>query len=750
MPDNFAESPDGLLYVANGQDSLAYWDGKHTAFRKSGVVAPATAPSMSPSGTGDVVGRFYAYLRYVDDRGNFSNLSPRSTLYEPTSSPITITDVAETSPIRITTSIPHSLISGQQILVSNVKGCTSANGVYIVTRISDTTFDLDNSAPNGTYTGEGDFTTGVDQITYSGLETPTDPKIARRQILRNKDGNAEVFYIDIDTSNLSATSLSSDKTSLDLSDPVALFDDTGVDNAVAIYTPAPDFKAVIANYKGRMFAMVDEDATEGCVSVTNGSTAVTGIGTQFLAGHSGRYLDVPGAPQKVAILSVQSTTALTLAGPYGGSTDPYANYTIRTDDNESRSMYWSGPNLPEAWPDDATRTLQEDPGSGRMTGLLPMGGWLFPTAENRIYRFNFSSDPATDSSVPVAVQRGLANNRLAATIDGAAFLLDSLGIHVFTGGDTDPRIGDAVNDAFKNNPTGDVRINWSRKRYFHCVTDPSDAVIRWFVCLDGNRYPHDALCLDYRSGRWWIENYPFPVASSCMGYINGRSQVFLGSRLGRVLAIDRGLLDGLDPAGGTTRGTATSGGPSSISDTSATFPTTNIVGFPISLVDGRGKGQQRVIWKVVGTTIYTRTPWRIQPDSTTVYQLGGIQFRYKTPWFEFTESSDEIVRAFGVQLTPTATTASLDVQLYKDFSETAENQSNTQRQAEYNGIGTDAGLPDFELQTTKPNPYFYHRFDGFKAWGSDGPRHLSLGITGTAAADRLILRTIRIDGVAGG
>lgn len=746
MPDNFAQSPEGFLYVTNGQDDPAYWNGSYTTFRDSGIVAPATAPAMSGSGSGNVVGRFYAYMRYVDDLGNFSNLSPISTLYEPASSPFTISNVEATSPIRVTTGGDHGLIDGQQVLIKDVKGCTSANGVYTVTRVDGTRFTLDNSAPNGVYTGDGTYTTGVETITYSSLELPQDPKVARRQILRNKDGNTTVFYIDLDTTDLSSTSLSSTKSSLDLSDPVALFDDTGVDNAVAIYSPMPDFKAAIAHLKGRMFAMVDEDADDGCVSVTQGSTSVTGIGTQFRPTHVGRYLQVPGQ-SKIEIASVTSDTSLTLSDPYLGATDAYANYVIRNNDSEDRTMYWSLPNLPEAWPDDATRTLQEDPGSGRMTGLLPLAGFLFLLAQNRIYRFTYATDPATDSSVPVAVHRGTVNNRVSSTVDGVAFLLDSRGIHAFTGSDSDPRIGDAVEELFNNNPTVAQRINWSRQRYFHAVADHSESVIRWFVCLDGNRYPHHALCLHYRSGRWWTEEFTTPIASSCVGYINGRSHVFLGTRCGRVLEYDKGSLDGVDPGLNTVTGSVTSAGSTWITSTSGTFSTA-LVGWPVTIISGRGKGQTRTIWKVSSTTLYVRNRWSVQPDSTSTYQLGGINFSFRSLWFSYAESSDESYRGVSVQITPNTTDTHLAVRYYEDFSDTPVNQGVNQTEDQSNGVGTISKDPDITLQTTKSNAFFQHRSDRFRIWGSDGPRFLSVRVGGTSnSPERLGIKVIRVDGV---
>ena len=94
MPDHFVEDPNGLLYSFNGQDPVHYWDGRYPAFRQSGVTAPTAAIAITGSGSGSIIGRFYARIRYVDDLGNYSNVSPISDVYEATSSPVEISDVA--------------------------------------------------------------------------------------------------------------------------------------------------------------------------------------------------------------------------------------------------------------------------------------------------------------------------------------------------------------------------------------------------------------------------------------------------------------------------------------------------------------------------------------------------------------------------------------------------------------------------------------------------------------------------------
>src|SRR5215831_13561065 len=131
--ENYAQTPEGLLYVADGFNPLQRWDGLQAALVPVGVYAPATAPTIAASGSGTATGTYYAYVRFLNDRGSWSDLSP----------------------------------------ISNA--VTAANQV----------------------------------INYTAVPVPTQANVVRRQILRNTAGQTDTFYVDVDTTNLVATSFTS-------------------------------------------------------------------------------------------------------------------------------------------------------------------------------------------------------------------------------------------------------------------------------------------------------------------------------------------------------------------------------------------------------------------------------------------------------------------------------------------------------------------------------------------------------------
>lgn len=68
---------------------------------------------------------------------------------------VAVTAASNTTPISITTGTPHGLSSDMQVTISGALGNTAANGAYSVSVISATSFTLDGSTGNGTWTGGG-------------------------------------------------------------------------------------------------------------------------------------------------------------------------------------------------------------------------------------------------------------------------------------------------------------------------------------------------------------------------------------------------------------------------------------------------------------------------------------------------------------------------------------------------------------------------------------------------------------------
>lgn len=69
--------------------------------------------------------------------------------------PLAVSGATNATPIEVTTSAAHSLMTGDFVFIDGVLGNTAANGYYQVTVTSTTAFTLNTSVGNGAYTSGG-------------------------------------------------------------------------------------------------------------------------------------------------------------------------------------------------------------------------------------------------------------------------------------------------------------------------------------------------------------------------------------------------------------------------------------------------------------------------------------------------------------------------------------------------------------------------------------------------------------------
>lgn len=69
--------------------------------------------------------------------------------------PLIVSAATNTSPIQITTTTDHGMLTGDSCYVVGVLGNTGANGNFTITKVNDTAFTLDASVGTGAYTSGG-------------------------------------------------------------------------------------------------------------------------------------------------------------------------------------------------------------------------------------------------------------------------------------------------------------------------------------------------------------------------------------------------------------------------------------------------------------------------------------------------------------------------------------------------------------------------------------------------------------------
>ena len=767
--DSFAESDIGNLYVANGMGSVLRFDGVTDSVELAGLAAPTETPVI----TGSAAETYFCFVRFLDRFGYVSDLSPASEAMvtdagdgedgEALGADIVLMNVSSAYSFGIVTAAAHGFTAGQSVRISGVPVNTVVNGVWEIDYTPSSTVLVISlprgggrtlGLPTGETTVSGSVTAstsvaggGGPLITYSNIQVPSDPKVVRRQILRNTAQQADTFYVDIDTDDLVATTFTSDREDNELAQQEAqpLLDAYSRPLANTHGIP-PDHKPFLAYHLGRMFYGGQRDYKRGMVKLTNGSATVTGVGTDWISALEGRYLHVDGATQSYQIDSVDvPAQTLTLTEVFQGTTTDFGLYAIRPAPAERRLIYYSEAGQPESVPAFNALSLPED--GDEVTGLMQRSSYIFILEKRHIYKLTFQDDPQKDGAVFLASRRGCINNRSWVLVDERSFMLDEEGIHMFGGGAQ--AISTPIQEIFRESDHSAYEINWQAQDYFHAVHFRAQNVVRWFVTMQGtgSYFPKHAICYNYLLGRWWIEKYPQKISSSCVGTLNRVDQVFLGGEARTVIAPWQGTLDFANPDASTVRGTATASATYTLTDSTATFGA-DVVGAPVVIVDGTGKGQERIIAARSSTVLTVTEAWATAPDTTSVYQVGGIVWNWKSSWFRFAANKTDEPRRLEIVYQPTTGDVTMDVTFYVNFSSTAEVQFREQSSTAGGGVRATKGLAPLTVDLSKATGLVQMFMPGHKEYMAEGRRFSQFEFSGVSAEDPVSIYQVAYEGVA--
>lgn len=648
-------------------------------------------------------------------------------------------------------------ISGTSFRISSSPGISVQKSYYTYgdvtfsTTGSVTVQSLNTSVIGGTYTGGGTWLRGAGQINYANLgAAPT--QAVKRQILRTKNGDTSSMWIDIDEDDEDDTSLSSTNTDNDLITDVPFTDLAGNDLALNRFGEPPTTKPYLVHHNGRLLGWGFPIWNQGRVAVTNASDSVVGQNTGWTSDMDlvGRRLYVSGASESYEIESFDATTqTITLTEAYADTTDTSVTYAILPDSGGSRRTFeWSDAEYPSAWDPTDSLAVPEDAIAGEASGVTVLDRISYLASENRLWIVAFSTAPDDDGSQRFGPQRGLVNNRCAVTVEGVIYLLDRQGVYRLQGNSVDP-VSTAIHDLFDPERAGDHKINFRWQRYFHAAHDQEHETIRWYVSMSG-RYPRHAICYQYRLDRWWIEEYPMAIASSTVGVLGNRRQVFLGGEGRTVWAQGHGHLDGITKGSGTTRGTVQSAGLNWFTCSSAEFGSTwGDLCLSVDIVSGRGKGQRRRIVKrdsTDTTKLFIDMPWTVKPDTSSRFQIAGVKWTFESGWYRWSESDTEVNRQVEVVFQPTAVDSLMDIELYKDHSETATVNDYSRAKGDNQNLAVIKGQSAAEITTTETDGHVSLRVPGHRETRSSGHRFVKVGMSGVTNGERHRLYQLEIRG----
>jgi hypothetical protein len=389
-----------------------------------------------------------------------------------------------------------------------------------------------------------------------------------------------------------------------------------------------------------------------------------------------------------------------------------------------------------------------------------MTSFLYILKQRRIYRFTVQADPAQDGFIFLAANRGCVNQKCAVVIGDTAYMLDEQGIFSFDGGEVQD-LSKPIQSIFRGKNRY-YKLQWQANRFWHGCFDENYEVLRWFVTLTGDYLPRHALCYNYAYKRWWIEEYPMPIGADAVGKTppnpgtwrtGGQSVLYYGSRAKKIYKLGYGqILDGPDPNAGTVQGQVTSSGLCSITCSLASFATSGLVGSNIYIVKGTGEGQTRRIVALSGQTLQVNSPWLMQPDTTSIFQIGGVPWKWRSGRLQFADNEERNTRKVVLGWRPLINVAPSEAiaQLFVDYNNAAINNSFSYTQSQRRGVSSTKGSPEQRIDLTREQGVADINVDAGRERDTDAPRRLTVDFAGVAREEQLTVKSVEIQGVMGG
>lgn len=613
--------------------------------------------------------------------------------------------------------------------------------------------NLSEMTVNNSITGGG-WARGASSLTYTNVQAPSDRRVVSRQVLRNKFGNATVFYVDVDTTDLTSTTFTTVNTDEMLGAAVALQDANGFDLNVIRHGEPPNSKRAIASFLNRIFLAVNHVSTSGELAVTNASASIVGQDAFFRTVYDGRSVYPIAAsnqqPYLIDSLNV-GTQTLTATDTYDGSTANGIAYGLETAAPDDLTLYFSELDDAESWNVLNGLTLTRDEQDGELTGICPLVTSMLVLFENRSSKLTFRASPLLSSSpefggdgrVVPAAYRGCVNNRCCIKAGGLAYILDNKGIWTYD----DSTVNDLSDPIAPMFHAGHQwSIYWAAKESFHAVFDSLNNTVKFFVVIGDGQLPKHAICYNVDRRRFWLESYPWPITSSVLGRMGNQPAVFYGST-GRRIFVATENLDGIDVnanANSTLRGTVTSARAFTLTDTTASFPTASLVNAPIVMVSGTSAGQQNIIVSATSTKLTFLKPWVIAPRAGDVYQIGGIPFAWRSQMMRLTQAGSEQLRGVQVSFTPNTRPTTVVARLYPDYDSDAKEFA-----ADYNsdGVSTTNGSDQIVLNFSQSYGFVEIASDGFFAGRGTHTRQTTVDLVGVTNGEQIQINQIDVLGV---
>lgn len=695
MPAAFVETTDGTVLIFNGIDTpLAYRPdldraepaGVEVGGDQSPILTPLDPPTAAGGtlrGGGKIAGRYRAFVRFLNARGEPGNPSPISD--EVNAAPVTLSNQSVGyARMRYTrVPVPTSTAVVRKQILRNTAG---QYGTFYV--------DVDTTDLQGTqfdsYNGDDVL---ADQTPVVMLDNDNRPLFNRFAPPPSMPTAAVLHLGRVWAAGVQEYSEGS----------VALVRGSAAVVGTGCRWPA--------SFKGRFF-----HHPSGFVSEIAGVTPTA---------------DRTGQP------------AMTLTDPFPYQSDPFSSYAVRPERTADEAVVYSEPGLYEAFPGDNQFVTRRD--GDPVTALVPLRSFLYVARRRSMDRITAQGDPRTDGYVFDSIARGCVGPRSFVVAEGVAYVMDERGVYSFDGSAAQP-LSVPVQDLFRRDNRAGRRVNWTRSRYFHTTYSSDTQTVRFFITLGTGHLPRHALCLGLDGGKWWLEEYPVPIGASCVGVLGRRTGTYadparktlLGGPAGRVFVTRRGADVG---TGETVRTVAAGLDWISFRRSALVQP-----GTPVAVERGRGRDQTRVVCQVAadGRLLLDR-PWAVLPARGDTLVVGGIPWAYQTHRLEYTASEDQDGFSVTVEGEPGRNRVRVD--LIRDFAVAPALNADDLSPLEGDGLSGDAGEPGVTIDLAAAQGTAVVRADRHREVFTPGERGLSVRLSGASGADPVRLYDLALNGV---
>lgn len=259
---------------------------------------------------------------------------------------------------------------------------------------------------------------------------------------------------------------------------------------------------------------------------------------------------------------------------------------------------------------------------------------------------------------------GCVGFRAAGIAGNWCYFIDVDGIYR-TNGLTVEFVGLAVEAFFDdNNPNTNEKIDLSTVSNSCCIEFRSspNKTIKFSVPITEDSSNSLTLNYDYLDDSWnWDTG--FKVESWAIKESSGKDILIRGDDYGYVWEEET-----LEGDGGIINGTCTTSSSTGLTDSGETWTVDDYKGVYVEILEGTGLGQRRLITSNTADTITISEEWETNPDTTSVYTIGGIDgyylhcwsdslapaenkvMKYVNPWVESTGNYDlTVLTAFDLR-----------------------------------------------------------------------------------------------------